>query len=81
MAVSKKNKIIHVLTDFPKYKILDEVKEKAKKELNFFTTLETDPDPVQMRRNIKKWKKSMGYYILHPEKFKFGLKNLDDKNI
>lgn len=79
MAVSKKKKITHVLKGFPKYKILDEVNEKTKKEANFFTTLETDPDPVQMRRNIKKWKRSMGYYILHPEKFKFGLKDLDDK--
>lgn len=75
MAVVKK-KITHVLIDFPKYKIYDEVKDKAKKEVNFFTTLETDKDPVQMRRNEKRWKQTMGYYLLHPEKFKFGLKDL-----
>lgn len=25
---------------------------------------------------LKKWKKSEGYYYLHPEKFEFSLKNL-----
>jgi len=75
MAIGKK-KITHTLKDFPKYKILDEIEEKVKKEVNFFTTLETDPDPVQMRRNIKNWEQTMGYYILHPEKFKFRLKDL-----
>jgi len=75
MAVGKK-KISKVFKGFPKYKILDEVKDKAKKEVNFFSYLESDPDPVQMRRNIKNWKQSIGYYILHPEKFKFGLKDL-----
>lgn len=69
-------KIIPILKDFPKYKVLDEVKERAKKQVDLFTTLETDQDPVQMQRNIKNWKQGMGYYFLHPEKFKFGLKDL-----
>ena len=69
-------KIIPLLIDFPKYKILDEIKKKSKKELNFFTTLETDSDPIQMQRNVKSWKQSISYYLLHPEKFKFGLKDL-----
>ncbi len=68
--------ITPILKDFPKYKVLDEVKEKAKKEVDLFTTLETVQDPVQKQRNIKNWKQTMGYYLLHPEKFKFGLKDL-----
>ena len=75
MAVVKKQ-ITPMLKEFPKYKILNEIKEKVKGEVNFFTTLETDSDPVQMRRNEKKWMQTMGYYLLHPEKFKFGLKDL-----
>lgn len=75
MAVVKKQ-ITPVLKEFPKYKILDEIKEKVKEEVYFFTTLETDSDSVQMRRNEKKWKQTMGYYLLHPEKFKFGIKDL-----
>jgi hypothetical protein len=75
MAVGKK-KITYILKGFPKYKILEELEKKEEKEVNFFTTLESDPDPEQMRRNIKNWKQTMGYYILHPEKFKFGLKDL-----
>ncbi len=69
-------KITPILKDFPKYKVLDEVKERVKKEVDLFTTLETDQDPVQMQRTIKNWKQTMGYYLLHPEKFKFGLKDL-----
>ena len=75
MAIVKK-KVTPMLIDFPKYKILDEIEKKTKQEANFFTTLETDPDPIQMRRNVKRWKQTMGYYLLHPEKFKFGLKDL-----
>jgi len=75
MAVVKKQ-IIPMFKEFPKYKILDEIKEKVKREVNFFTTLEMDSDPVQMRRNEKKWKQTMGYYLIHPEKFKFGIKDL-----
>ena len=75
MAVGKK-KITQVLKGFPKYKILDEIEEKSKKEVNFFTTLETDPDPVQMKRNERNWKQSISYYLSHPEKFKFRLKDL-----
>jgi hypothetical protein len=75
MAVGKK-KITHVLKDFPKYKILDEIEEKIKKEVSFFDTLESDPDPIQMKRNVKNWKQSLNYYLSHPEKFKFGLKDL-----
>ncbi|MFX1569234.1 MAG: hypothetical protein ACFFCV_12790 [Promethearchaeota archaeon] len=75
MAIVKK-KITPLLIDFPKYKILDEIKKKAKDELNFFTPLESDPDPIQMRRNVKRWKQSINYYLLHPEKFKFRLKDL-----
>jgi hypothetical protein len=75
MAVVKK-KITPEFKEFPTYKIFDEIKENVKKEVSFFTILETDSDPVQMRRNEKSWKQSMGYYFSHPEKFKFGLKDL-----
>ena len=55
MAIVKK-KITPLLKEFPKYKILEEIEKKAKQEVNFFTTLETDSDPIQMRRNVKNWK-------------------------
>jgi len=75
MAVVKK-KIIPLLIDFPKYKILDEIEKKTKQEAKFFTSIESDPDPIQMRRNLKKWKQTMSYYLLHPGKLEFGLKDL-----
>ena len=75
MAVGKK-KIVPILKEFPKYKIIDEIEENVKKEVNFFSTLETDSDPIQMKRNERNWKQSISYYLSHPEKFKFGLKDL-----
>ncbi len=75
MAIVKR-KVTPLLIDFPKYKILDEIEEKTKEEVKFFTTLETDPDPIQMRRNVKRWKQSMSYYLSNPKKFKFRLKDL-----
>ncbi|MFX1425459.1 MAG: hypothetical protein ACFFBE_03330 [Promethearchaeota archaeon] len=75
MAVGKK-KITPMLKEFPKYKILDEIEEKVKKEAYFFISLESDSDPIQMKRNIKRWKQTISYYLLHPEKFKFGLRDL-----
>jgi len=75
MAVVKK-KIIPLLIDFPKYRILDEIEKKTKQEAKFFTSIESDPDPIQMRRNLKKWKQTMSYYLLHPGKLEFGLKDL-----
>ena len=75
MVVIKKE-ISPVLKVFPIYKILDNKKEKVKKEVNFFKILETDSNPLQKRRNERKWKQTLGYYLLHPEKFKFGFKDL-----
>jgi hypothetical protein len=34
------------------------------------------PDLVESKRSKKKWKKSFGYYCLHPEKFRFSLRDL-----
>ncbi|MFX1380677.1 MAG: hypothetical protein ACFFA4_16460 [Promethearchaeota archaeon] len=33
-------------------------------------------DPIQKKRDERKWKESMGYFLLNPEKFKFGFKDL-----
>jgi hypothetical protein len=35
-----------------------------------------EPDPVEKKRALKRWKQSFGYYCHHPEKFRFGIKNL-----
>lgn len=33
-------------------------------------------DTVEKKRALKRWKQSFGYYCHHPEKFRFGIKNL-----
>ena len=71
-----KEKIIPILKEFPKYEILDKIEKEWKKEVKLVTTIERVFDPIQKRRDEKMWKQTMGYYLLHPEKFKFGLKDL-----
>ncbi|MFX0139294.1 MAG: hypothetical protein ACFFDN_36980 [Candidatus Hodarchaeota archaeon] len=61
---------------FPKYTILDEKEKRTKKKVRSLITLKHRIDPAQKQRNEKKWKESIGYYHLNPEKFKFGLKDL-----
>ena len=31
---------------------------------------------VDKKRALKRWKQSLSYYCLHPEKFKFGIRDL-----
>jgi hypothetical protein len=33
-------------------------------------------DMIEKRRELKRWKQSLNYYCLHPEKFKFSFKDL-----
>ena len=33
-------------------------------------------DLIEKKRGIKRWKESFSYYCFHPEKFRFGLKDL-----
>ncbi|MFX1374609.1 MAG: hypothetical protein ACFFA0_02245 [Promethearchaeota archaeon] len=76
MAIGKK-KIILLLNEFPKHEVLYGIEDKIKNEIFFCQSLETNLDPVQMQRNEKNWKQTVGFYHLHPEKFKFGLKHLN----
>ncbi|MFX0104594.1 MAG: hypothetical protein ACFE75_03775 [Candidatus Hodarchaeota archaeon] len=38
--------------------------------------VQKEVDLIEKKRELKRWKKSFGYYCLHPEKFKFGLRDL-----
>ncbi len=33
-------------------------------------------DLIERKRDLKRWKQSLGYYSLHPDKFRFGLRDL-----
>lgn len=67
--------IILTLKEFPKYKILEEVKEKIEREIETIVIKKETVDPIDKKREIKKWKQTIGYYLLNPHKFKFGLKD------
>ena len=68
-----------LLKEFPKYKIFEELKEEAIKEVKQQLKMEEEIDPIQKKRDQRNWKKSLGYYALNPNKFKFKISNLKTK--
>lgn len=73
--------IILTLIEFPKYKIFKEVKEKIEKEIETIVIKKETVDPIDKKREIKRWKQTMGYYLLNPHKFKFGLNNFKQQKL
>lgn len=49
---------------------------EPKIEFKVTPTIKNEPDLIENKRALKRWKHSFGYYCLHPEKFKFGLRDL-----
>ena len=78
---TSEEKIITTLKEFPKYKILEEVKEKLEKEVGTIIVKKEPLDPIDKQRAEKRWKQSMNYYLLNPQKFTFGLKDLKQKKL
>ena len=74
MSIVKKE-IASDFNEFPNQEFLEESKDNLKKEMSLVTPLEPTLDPVQKKRSEKTWKLSLGYYLLNPEKFRFGLKD------
>lgn len=80
---ASKDEVYPLLREFPKYKIYEELKEEAikevKKELKEVVKEKKEVDPIQKKRDKRNWKKSLGYYALNPHKFEFSVKNLKTK--
>jgi len=74
--VITKEVIISDLKDLLEHINLKETEEKSIKEVKPLITVEEGVDPIQKRRDEKRWKKSMGYFLLNPEKFSFKIKDL-----
>ncbi|MFW9822501.1 MAG: hypothetical protein ACFFE4_06180 [Candidatus Thorarchaeota archaeon] len=52
------------------------VKLKPKKATKKSAPLTKDElDLIDRKRDLKRWKQSFGYYCLHPEKFRFGIRD------
>jgi hypothetical protein len=49
---------------------------EPKIEFKVTPAIKNEPDLIENKRALKRWKYSFGYYCLHPEKFKFGLRDL-----
>ena len=56
-----------IINEFPQYLPLEEIKDKNEEIITIFYKNSTP---------TIKWKGSLGYYLLNPSKFHFGLKNL-----
>ena len=76
---SSKEEVFPILREFPKYKIIEELKEEAVKEVKQLLEKKTDIDLIQKKRDERNWKKSLGYYALNPNKFDFKISNLKTK--
>ena len=80
-------KIVSTLKEFAKVRLIEEVKEKLdiileeakvnlEKEIETIVIEKKHLDPIDKKREKKRWKQSMNYYLLNPEKLTFGLKDL-----
>ena len=49
---------------------------KPKEEFKMPSITKNEPDLIEYKRAMKRWKKSFGYYCMHPEKFRFSLRYL-----
>ncbi|MFW9947972.1 MAG: hypothetical protein ACFFDX_14200 [Candidatus Odinarchaeota archaeon] len=85
-------KIVSTLKEFAKYRLMEEVKEKLveiieeaeknlEKEIETIVIKEESLDSVDKSREEKRWKHSMNYYLLNPQKFRFGLKDFKQKKL
>ena len=76
---TSKEEVFQILREFPKYKVMEVLKEDAVKEVKQMLEKEKDIDPIQKKRDERNWKKSLGYYALNPNKFTFKISNLKTK--
>ena len=85
-------KIVSTLKQFAKYRLIEEVREKLdniveeakenlEKEIETIIIKEEPLDPIDKEREEKRWKQSMNYYLLNPQKFTFGLKDFKQKKL
>ncbi len=54
----------------------EKTKFESKKRSEVAPITNNEPDVIEDKRAMKRWKQSFGYYCLHPEKFRFSLRNL-----
>ena len=54
----------------------EKIEVKPKKEFEMPSITNNEPDLIEYKRAMKRWKQSFGYYCLHPEKFRFSLRYL-----
>ena len=85
-------RIVATLKEFAKYRLIEEVKEKLdnlveearenlEKEIETIVIKSESLDLIDKKREEKRWKQSINYYLLNPNKLKFGLKDFKQKKL
>ncbi|MHA2281598.1 MAG: hypothetical protein ACXAC5_12195 [Promethearchaeota archaeon] len=59
-----------------KYYIKEDVRIEPKEKITVAPVVKDESDLIEKKRVLRRWKQSFGYYCLHPEKFRFGLRDL-----
>ena len=54
----------------------ENLKDKSEPEIFKTQSIIQKSDEIDKKRIIKRWKMTEGYFYLHPEKFRFGLRDL-----
>ena len=61
----------------PLFKTLEEdIREETKQERIQIKFVKIESNDIEKKRILKRWKQSEGYFYLHPDKFRFGFKDL-----
>jgi len=58
-----------------KYYIKEDVKLEPKEKIIVAPVVKDESDLIEKKRALRRWKQSFGYYYLHSEKFRFGLRD------
>lgn len=85
-------KIVSTLKEFAKFRLIEEIKEKfdnileeakenLEKEIETIVIEKEPLDLIDKKREDNRWKQSMNYYLLNPQKFTFGLKDFKQKKL
>ena len=57
------------------YYIKEYIKPEPKEKITVAHVVKDESDLIEKKRAQRRWKQSFGYYCLHPEKSRFGLRD------
>ena len=71
-----KNEIIFEIEQSLSKNLTENLKQETKQEPIQIPFIKKESNEIEKKRIIRRWKKTEGYFYLHPDKFRFGFKDL-----